>query len=106
PGQEMHFDRVTKGFEISYVPNFPIKTDGGTVNEFSTAVGDGMAALWVDAFENRLNGRFKGVIKYAKLYGYFMIMDTGERVPPKNPAVLELYNWSFDVRLGQSPFYR
>ena len=95
-----------QSIEVIYAPAHPIKEGGSAVNEFSSAYGAGAATIVFDAFEDRLYGEIKGTLKYAKLYGYFMMIDSGERIPPRQPVVLELYNWPFDVRLERSQFYR
>ncbi len=106
PGQQVHDGPPDRRIDVIYSPAHPLVEGGSTVNEFSTGYGDGTVDIVFDAFEKRLNGEIKGTLKYAKLYGYFMLIESGERMPPKKPVVLELYNWPFDLRLEQSQFYR
>jgi hypothetical protein len=106
PGQEVHDGPPDRRIDIIYSPAHPMAEGGSTVNEFSTGFGDGTVDIVFDAFEKRLNGEIRGKLKYAKLYGYMMLIESGERIPPKKPVVLELYNWPFDLRLEQSRYYQ
>jgi hypothetical protein len=105
-GQELRFDNTTTGLEITYSPNFPIKAGESRVNEFSNLSGDGFAIVRFDTCENKLYGALKGTIKYARLCGYFFVLESGERIKPRQPVVIELYNWPFDVRMERSNFYQ
>jgi hypothetical protein len=103
-GSEIHFSDTSRPVSLNYRPSSAIPLPEGVFVGYGSDVTGGSGTMVLEACEARPGGRIKGVIRYARLRSVVYDQLRGDIVPSKEPSYLELWNWSFDLYLDQSPY--
>ena len=91
-------------FRVTYYPLVGHKVNEGIMLEYSSREKTGSLKVRFDMLEPQINGRVKGKILEAVLYGYYQGADSMETLEPKSPKKLEIYNFVFDTTFERAMF--
>lgn len=98
-GDVMHFHTNDNhhGWEFTYQPNFGHHPSEQMKLIYSSHMGTGFIKVRFDQLEAKINGRIKGIILEAVLFGYYEKETNTSIIKPKIPQKLELFNFPFDT---------
>jgi len=64
----------------------------------------GQGTMMLEFCDPRPSGRITGTIRYARLRSVVYDQQRGDVVPSRYPSIVEMWNWSFDLLLDESPY--
>ncbi|MCP4147042.1 MAG: hypothetical protein GY757_04755 [bacterium] len=89
---------------LQFHPLVGHRVNEGILLAYSSGIETGSLEVRFDTLEPKLDGRVKGTIIKAVLFGYFESADSMEPIKPKKPKKLEIFNFSFDTTFKPSMF--
>ncbi len=92
-------------FRLSYLPLVGHRFNEGILLEYSSRYKTGSLKVRFDILEPEINGRVKGTILEATLYGFYQRAEDMTTLEPKRPKKLEIYNFKFDTTFSEFRFY-